>query len=184
MEAFRDELVGKMNQCVEALKKEFTGVRTGRANPALFDSVKVDYYGTATPLKQLANITVPEARLVTIVPFDKNVIGEMEKALQKADLGLNPQNDGKVIRISIPPLNEERRHELVKLVRKMAEDIKVSIRNIRRDGNETMKKRLKKKELSKDDFKRQQENIQEVTDKYIALVDENLKVKEEEILKI
>lgn len=174
----------RMEGAVEALKVEFNKVRTGRATPAILDGVRVNYYGAMTPLRQLANITVPESRMLLIQPYDPNAIGEVEKAIQKAGLGLTPQNDGKVIRIAIPPLTEERRKELVRLVRKIAEEHKVRIRGIRRDANEELRKMEKNKEISEDDMHRAMKEVQKITDEFVEKVDDLLEKKEEEIMEI
>ena len=155
----------KMDKTIEALKRELSSIRTGRASTSLLDRITVDYYGTPTPVKQVANVSVPEPRMITIAPWEPKMLGEIEKAILKSDLGLNPNNDGKIIRLEIPQLTEERRKELSKKVSKIAEDSKVVIRNIRRDANETIKKMEKKKEVTEDDSKEGQENIQKLTDK-------------------
>jgi ribosome recycling factor len=157
-------------------------VRTGRASISLLDGIKVDYYGTQTPLNQLATLSVPEPRLITIQPWDATVIKEIEKAIMKSDLGLTPVNDGKIIRVSIPPLTEQRRVELVKVVKKMAETCKVSIRNHRRDFNEDLKQKKKDKEVSEDEFFKGQKEVQDITDDYIKKSDELTQTKEKEIL--
>lgn len=174
----------KMQAVIQLTKKEFASIRTGRANPALLDGVMVDYYGTPTPLNQLANITVPESRLLVLQPYDKSAIGNIEKAIVKADLGLNPTNDGNVIRISIPHLTEERRRDLVKVVRKKAEELRVAVRNVRRDTNEILKKMEKDKQISEDELRTALEDVQELTDRYIAEIDELLEHKEQEILEV
>ncbi|OUM88370.1 MAG: ribosome recycling factor [Bacillus thermozeamaize] len=174
----------KMEKTIETLKRELISVRAGRATPALLDRVSVDYYGTPTPVNQLANITVPEPRLLVIQPWDKGIIQEIEKAIQKSDLGLNPMNDGSVIRIVIPPMTEERRLELVKLVRKMGEDAKVAIRNLRRDANDEIRKQEKAGELSTDESRRKQDEVQKLTDQYIQEVDKLVRDKEQEIMEV
>ncbi|MBN1525027.1 MAG: ribosome recycling factor [Spirochaetales bacterium] len=174
----------RMQKSITALNTEFNGLRTGRASAALFDAVKVDYYGQKTPLSQVATISIPEARLVVIQPWDKSVLGEIEKAIQKSELSINPNNDGKVIRISIPPLTEERRKELVKIAKNKAEQTRVSIRNIRRDANEEIKNLEKAHTISEDDLKRSTDEIQKVTDKYIEEVNHVLEAKEKEILEV
>ena len=158
-------------------------IRTGRASASLVEEIMIDYYGTSTPLNQLASISIPESRLITIQPWDPSVLGNIEKAILKSDLGLTPTNDGKIIRISIPALTEERRKELVKMVHKIGEEAKVAIRQIRRDANEKLKKMKKDKEISEDQFHRGQEEVQKNTDQFIQKVDEILKKKEEEIMK-
>jgi len=177
-----DETNKRMNKTIEAFKKELSRVRTGRASVALLDGIKVDYYGTLMPINQVASVTVPESRLITIQPWDANVLPEIEKAILKSDLGLTPTNDGKLIRVSIPPLTEERRKELVKLVKKMGEDCKVAIRNIRRDEMDKLKTKKKDKEISEDEFFRLQDEVQKVTDKFIKKVDELVSAKEKEIM--
>jgi ribosome recycling factor len=178
------DLEHKMTKAIEVLKTEFAGIRTGRANPALLDGIKVLSYGTTVPLNQVAGVSVPEARLLLIQPWDKNALGEIEKAILKSELGLTPMNDGKVIRLPIPALTEERRHDLVKVVKKMSEESKVSVRNIRRDANEEVKKLEKDKKISEDESKKAHDRIQEITDKYIVQIDEVLKKKEKEIMEV
>ena len=172
----------EMVKSLDSLKREFSKVRTGRASISLLDGIKVDYYGTQTPLNQLATLSVPEPRLITIQPWDATVIKEIEKAIMKSDLGLTPVNDGKIIRVSIPPLTEQRRVELVKVVKKMAESGKVSIRNHRRDINEDLKQKKKDKEVSEDEFFKGQKEVQDITDDYIKKCDELTQSKEKEIL--
>lgn len=178
------ETENRMKAVIEATKKDLAAVRTGRANTALLDRVTVDYYGTPTPINQLANISAPEARLLVIQPWDKGVLKDVEKAILKSDLGLVPTNDGAVIRIAIPQLTEERRRELVKLVKKEAEEKRVAVRNIRRDTNEHIKAGEKKGQVSEDDSRRGQEDIQKLTDKYIAEIDRLVEHKEKEILEV
>jgi ribosome recycling factor len=178
------ELNERMEKAVEALKREYGRVRTGRASVSLLDGIRVSYYGTLTPLNQVASLAVPEPRLIVIQPWDKTVIGEIEKAILKSELGLTPMNDGKVIRIAIPPLTEERRKELVKVARKMAEDSKVVIRNIRRDANEMLKELKKEKQVTEDDLYRSQEEVQKATDQFISRVDDVCATKETEIMEI
>ncbi len=172
----------RMEKTVAALKDSFNGIRTGRASAAIFDKVRVDYYGTKTPLNQVGNISIPEARSIIIQPFDKGLIVEIEKAILTADLGLNPSNDGKVIRISIPPLTSERRKELVKQAKTIAENSRTSIRNIRRDGNDELKKQQKSGELTEDGLKTEEDKLQKLTDKYIAEINKVYDSKEKEIL--
>lgn len=176
------ELQDKMEKSLKALTWDFSRIRTGRASPALLEGIKVDYYGVPTPLNQLATISVSESRLITIQPWDINSIFEVERAILKSELGLTPANDGKVIRISIPPLTEERRKELIKVIKKMAEEYKVSLRSVRRDANETLKRLKNAKEISEDDFYRSQDEVQRITDQYIDKVDHVYKGKEKEIL--
>jgi ribosome recycling factor len=173
-----------MGKVIEALKKELKRVRTGRASLSLLDGIKVDYYGTLTPLSQMATLAVPESRQITIQPWDTTVIKEIEKAVQKSDLGLTPSSDGKIIRIAIPPLTEQRRKELVKVVHKISEEYKVSVRNLRRDANELIKDIKKDGKISEDDAFKSQEKIQKITDEHINLVDACYKEKEKEILEL
>ncbi|RXI97977.1 ribosome recycling factor [Anaerobacillus alkaliphilus] len=174
----------KMNKAIEALKRELVTLRAGRANPAILDKIQVEYYGALTPLNQLASITVPEARLLVIQPFDKTAINDIDRAIQKSDLGLSPSNDGTVIRITIPPLTEERRRDLVKLVKKYGEEAKVAIRNIRRDANDELKKLQKDGELTEDELRRSTDEVQKLTDKEIVKVDEVASAKEKEIMEV
>ncbi|MFT4413594.1 ribosome recycling factor [Fredinandcohnia humi] len=179
-----NQVKDKMEKAIQALSRELATVRAGRANPAILDKVTVDYYGAPTPLNQLASINVPEARMLVIQPYDKSVLGDMEKAIQKADLGLNPTNDGSIIRISIPPLTEERRRELVKVVKKYAEESKVAVRNIRRDGNDDLKKAEKNGEITEDELRGLTEDIQKLTDQSINKIDTVAKEKEKEIMEV
>jgi len=174
----------RMKGAVAAAKRDFAAVRTSRANAALLDRVVVDYYGTPTPLNQLAAISVPEPRMLTIQPWDKSQMKAIEKAILESDLGLTPSSDGSVIRIVIPPLTEERRKELVRLVRKEAEDKRVLVRNTRRDANEELKRLEKNKEISEDESRRAQEKVQELTDRYIREIDQLLEAKEKEIMEV
>ncbi len=171
-----------MGKSVDALNREFKRVRTGRASLSILDGIRVDYYGTPTPLNQMATLAVPESRLITIQPWDASVIKETEKSILKSDLGLTPSSDGKIIRIAIPPLTEERRKELVKVINKMCEDHKIAVRNIRRDSNEMLKDLKKDSEISEDEAFRAQDQIQKITDDYINIIDEVTKDKEKEIL--
>jgi ribosome recycling factor len=174
----------KMKKSLSALKDEFNGVRTGRASPTLLDKIRVDYYGQKTPLSQVATVSVPEARLIVIQPWDRSLIGEIEKGIQKSELSLNPSNDGKVIRIAIPPLTEERRKELVKSAKAMAEQSRVSIRNTRRDGLEDLKKQLAKGGQAEDAIKKEEDELQKLTDSFIAQVGKMLEEKEKEIMEV
>lgn len=174
----------KMEKAISSLKKELAAIRAGRANPSLLDKIQVDYYGTQTPLNQLSNISTPDPRTLVIQPWDKSATGDIEKAILKSDLGITPTNDGTVIRINIPPLTEERRKELVKIVKKTGEESKVAIRNIRRDANDHMKKLEKSGDVSEDESRRTQEEIQKLTDKYIDTVDQTVNGKEKEILEV
>ena len=173
-----------MTGAIEALKKEFASIRTGRASLALVDGIVVNYYGASTPLQQLASMNIPESRLIAIQPWDPKIIPDIEKAIMKSDLGITPVNDGRMIRIQIPPLTEERRKQLVKIVKKKAEETKVAIRNVRRDSIEEIKKLEKEKHLSEDDVKRAQDEIQKITDSFITKVDEVLTHKEKEIMEV
>jgi len=179
-----EDLKDRMGKSIESLKREYSRLRTGRASVSLLDGIRVSYYDTPTPLNQMASLAVPEPRLIVIQPWDKTAIEDIEKAILKSELGLTPMNDGKVIRISIPPLTEERRKELVKVARKMSEENKVALRNIRRDANEMLKDLKKEKELTEDDLFRSQEEVQKATDQFISQVDELCAAKEKEILEI
>ncbi len=174
----------RMSRTIEALKKEFASIRTGRASLALLDGIMVNYYDTLTPLQQLASLSIPESRQIAIQPWDPKIISDIEKAILKSDLGLTPMNDGKMIRISIPPLTEDRRKQLVKTVKKKAEEAKVAIRNIRRDVLEEIKKLEKEKHISEDIVKKSQEETQKITDSFITKVDEVLSHKEKEIMEV
>ncbi|MEE9536674.1 MAG: ribosome recycling factor [Desulfobacterales bacterium] len=171
-----------MAKTVASLKSELQRIRTGRASLSILDSIKVDYYGTPTPLNQMATLAVPESRLITIQPWDVSAIKDIEKAILKSDLGLTPSNDGKILRISIPPLTEERRKELVKVIHKICEDHKVTARNIRRDSNDLLKSLKKDGDISEDEAFRSQDEIQKITDEHIKLIDECYSEKEKEIL--
>jgi ribosome recycling factor len=174
----------RMGKAVEAVKSEFTTVRSGRANVGLLDRVHVDYYGTSTPLKQMANVAAPEARLITVQPYDKTSMRSIEKAIMEADLGLNPSNDGNVIRLPIPTLTEERRKDLVKLVHRLAEDGRVAVRNIRRDCMRDLKELAHDGEIGEDAEKRAEQELQKLTDEHVRKIDELLKHKEAEILEV
>jgi ribosome recycling factor len=184
MEILVKDTSARMERSIEAFRKELGKVRTGRASFSLLDGVKVDYYGTPTPLPQVGTLSVPESRLITVTPWDTKMIGPIEKAIQGSSLGLNPSSDGKTVRIPIPPLTEERRRELAKVVRKMGEDARVAVRNVRREAIEKLKDREKKKEISEDVVKRGQERIQKETDAHVKKIDEILKSKEQEILEV
>ncbi|WHX51122.1 ribosome recycling factor [Paenibacillus woosongensis] len=173
----------RMDKAIQALKRDLATLRAGRANSSLLDRIQVDYYGTPTPVNQLANISTPDSRTLMIQPWDKSSLAEIERAIQKSDLGLTPANDGSMIRLSIPPLTEERRVDLVKMTKKFGEEAKVAIRNIRRDANDDIKK-LEKTEISEDESRRYQEDIQKSTDKFIAEVDKVLAAKEKEIMEV
>jgi ribosome recycling factor len=178
------ETEARMKKAVQALQDELVTIRTGRASPALIERLHVEYYGVSTPLNQIATISAPEARLLVVQPWDHSVLGAIEKAILKSDLGLNPTNDGRVIRVMIPYLSEERRKELIKIVHKKAEEGRVAIRNCRRDGLEDLQKLQKDKLISEDDFKRGKEELQKLTDRFIERVDEVAGNKEEEILEV
>ena len=182
IESIYQETRDSMGKSIDALKNELNKVRTGRASLTILDGIRVDYYGTLTPLNQMATLSVPESRLIAIQPWDVSVIKEIEKAILKSDLGLTPSNDGKIIRISIPPLTEERRKELVKVINKISEDHKVAVRNIRRDSNELLKSLKKDGDISEDDAFKAQDQVQKITDEHIKLIDDVNKDKEKEIL--
>ncbi len=182
IESIYQETRESMGKSVEALKNELKRIRTGRASLSILDGIKVDYYGTLTPLNQMATLAVPESRLITIQPWDVSVVKDIEKAILKSDLGLTPSSDGKIIRISIPQLTEDRRKELVKVVHKVCEDYKVSVRNFRRDSNELLKSMKKDGEITEDDVFKSQEQVQKITDEHIKLIDECYQEKEKEIL--
>lgn len=184
MQEFKKKATDRMSGAVDALKKDFAAIRTGRASLSLLDGIVVDYYGTSTPLNQVATLGIPDPRQITIQPWEQKLIPEIEKAILKSGLGLTPTNDGKVIRLNIPSLTEERRKELVKVAKKRAEEARVAIRNIRRDINDEIKKSEKEQHLSEDDVKRLQDEIQKVTDLYIAKVEEVLQHKEKEIMEV
>ena len=174
----------KMNKSIENLKEKFSEVRAGRANPAILNKVKIDYYGTPTPINQVAGVSVPEARLIVIQPWDASVLKEIEKAILASDIGIKPNNDGKVIRLAFPELNEERRKELVKDIRKIAEDTKVAIRASRRDGIEMAKSEQKQGNITEDDLKQAEQDIQKMTDKSIEEIDKMLENKEKEVMSV
>ncbi len=183
-----DDIIGdaerRMQKAVDALKLDITSIRTGRANSALIERITVDYYGTPTPINQVASISAPEARLLVIQPWDRKLLIDIEKAIQKSDLGINPNNDGLVIRLAIPPLNEERRRDMVKTLHKKLDEHKVAIRNIRRDAHDKFREREKKKEISEDELKRSTERLQKLTDRFIDEMDKVGKSKEMEILEV
>jgi ribosome recycling factor len=184
MASILDDCKQEMEQTLAAFRRDLSRLRTSRATTALLDGIIVDYYGAKTPLNQLASLNAPEPRLLVVQPFDRSVIGDIERALQQSDLGLTPQNDGKIIRIPIPELTEERRRDLVKHVKKMAEEFRVSVRAHRRDAIEMMKELHKEKELTDDDMKRDQERVEHLTKEYVEKVDKILKAKEEEIMAV
>ena len=173
-----------MEKAVKALKKEMTKVRTGRASTSLLDDVRVDYYGVPTPLNQVATLSAPEPRLITVQPWEKNLIPEIEKAIFKADLGLTPSSDGQIIRLPVPALTEERRREMVKIIKRMGEEAKVSVRNARRDANDTLKMLEKEKEITEDDLKRHEKDVQQLTDDFVGTIDSVIQNKEEEVMEI
>lgn len=174
----------KMKKGVEVVRQEFIKIRTGKATTALLDGIKVDYYGTMMPLNQIANVSTPDVHSLTVTPWDKGIIGAIEKAILVANIGLNPANDGTVIRVPIPPLNEERRKELVKLIKKFAEEGKISLRNVRRDAIENLKKSEKQEHYPEDERKRGEEEAQKLTDKYIKEIDALVVMKEKEIMEV
>jgi ribosome recycling factor len=178
------EAEDRMKKALSALDKEFARLRTGRATTSLLDGVRVDYYGTVTPLDQIASVSTPDSRTITIQPWDRKAFNDVERAILKSDLGLTPVNDGKIIRISIPPLTEDRRKDLAKVAKKYAEEAKVAIRNVRRDANEALKKKKNDKAISEDDQHKGQEDVQKLTDGYIAKTDEAFSKKEKEIMEI
>jgi ribosome recycling factor len=174
----------RMTKAIEAFNRELAGVRTGKATPKILDGIKVEYYGTLTPLNQLASINAPDPKMLLIQPWEKTVIPEIVKALHKADLGLNPMAEANVVRVPIPALNEERRREMVKLVKKLGEDAKIAVRNIRRDANDRLKKAQKASEITEDDLEKSQKQTQEYTDKYIEKISEMVEQKEEELMEV
>jgi ribosome recycling factor len=182
--ALKKKMAERMDTTLDVLRKEFASLRTGRASLSLLDGIKVDYYGSMNPINQVATLAVPESRLITIQPWDPQAIEAIEKAILSSGLGLMPANDGKIIRLPIPPLTEERRKELVRLAKKMSEDSRVAIRNIRRDTNEEVKKMEKEKKVSEDESHKSLEDIQKTTNQYIKKIDEILKKKEEEIMEV
>lgn len=174
----------QMTKSVTSFTDELSKLRTGRASSSLLDKITVDYYGTPTPITQMAAINIPEARLITIQPWDQSSLGEIEKAIQKSDLGITPQNDGKILRLPLPPLNEERRKEIVKQANKIAEESRVSVRNIRRNAMDDLKTSVKDKKISEDDQKKGQDRIQQITDEFIKKIDSLLDKKSKEILEV
>jgi ribosome recycling factor len=184
MDAKLEQFSSKMVKAVEALKEDYSTIRAGRANPHLLDKLKVDYYGQPSALQSVANISVPEARVIQIQPWESKLIKEIEKAIINSDLGLTPSNDGKVIRLTFPELTEDRRKELVKDVKKKAENAKVAIRNIRRDANEAFKKQNKSSEISEDEFKHLEDEVQKITDRFIVEIDKVMEDKSKEILTV
>lgn len=183
-ELILEELEEKMKNNIAFFEKSLSRVRTGRASLSLLDGIKVDYYGAPTPLNQLATLSIPDSQTILISPWDKTALGAVEKGILKSDLGLTPSNDGKVIRINVPPLTEQRRKELVKVVKKMAEDCRVSVRNARRDANNELKKLKNDGDISEDEFHAKQDEVQKITDEYIEKIDKILAAKEAEIMEI
>lgn len=184
MDAKLEQFSSKMEKTIASLKEEYATIRAGRANPHLLDKLRVDYYGQPSPIQTVANISVPEARVIQIQPWESKLIKEIEKAIINSDLGLNPSNDGKVIRVVFPELTEDRRKELVKDIKKKAENAKVAVRNVRRDANELFKKQNKASEISEDEFKHLEDNVQKVTDRYVAEIDRIMEDKSKEILTV
>ncbi len=178
------EAKGGMTKAVDSLKKELTKVRTGRASISLLDDVRIDYYGTPTPLSQVGTLAVPEPRLITIQPWEKPLIPEIEKAIMKADLGLNPASDGNIVRIAIPALTEDRRKEMAKLAKSIGENSKIAVRNARRDANDMLKQMEKDKDISEDDLKRGEKEVQDLTDSYVKQIDDVVAAKEKEVMEI
>ncbi len=179
-----DEIIERMEKTLNVFEKNLSEIRAGRANPAILNKIKIDYYGVPTPISQVAGISVPEARLIVIQPWDLSVLKEIEKEILKSDIGINPNNDGKVIRLNFPELNEERRKEIVKNIKKIAEEAKVAVRSIRRDGIEDFRKKQKDSEITEDDLKIAEEEIQKITDKNIEEIDKILENKEKEVMSV
>ena len=184
MEAVFEKTKTRMEKCLDSLDRDFQTIRAGRANPKILNNIVVDYYGTPTPLNQMAAISVPEPRLLTIQPWDASTLKDIEKAINMADIGINPQNDGKIIRLSFPQLTEEHRKQLVKDVSKRGEEAKVAVRNVRRDSMDDLKKLKKDNSITEDDLKYGEEELQDITDKYIKQIEDMMKKKEEEVLSI
>jgi ribosome recycling factor len=178
------EIEAKMTKAIQALKEELAGLRAGRANPAMLDKISVDYYGVPTPINQLGSISVPEARVIVIQPWEPKILKDVEKAIQKADIGINPNNDGKVIRLIFPVLTEERRRELTKTVKKQGEDTKIAVRAVRREAIEQFKAQEKKSEITEDDLRLAEQDVQKLTDKYVADIDKIVEDKEKEIMEV
>ncbi len=174
----------KMEKTINVMKQELQSLKAGRANPNMLDRIVVEYYGTDTPINQLANISAPEPRIVSIQPWDAKSIPSIEKAIQKSDLGINPSNDGKIIRLIVPQLTEERRKNLVKTVKKLGEETKVAVRNIRRDANENLKKMKKDNQISEDELKKSEEDTQKITDKFVKEIDKIVELKEKEVMEV
>lgn len=179
-----DEARAAMDKAVKSLRKEMSKVRTGRASTSLLDDVMVEYYGVPTPLSQVATLSVPEARLITVQPWEKNLLPDIERAIFKADIGLTPSSDGILIRLPVPALTEERRRDMVKVIKRMAEDAKISVRNARRDANETLKMLEKEKEITEDDLKRSEKEVQQLTDEFVSTIDDVVQNKEQEVMEV
>ncbi|MFW5947740.1 MAG: ribosome recycling factor [Gemmatimonadota bacterium] len=179
-----EEAREQMDAAIDAMRREFSGVRTGKATPSLLDTVRVDAYGSKVPLNQVASVNTPEPRLIVVQPWDKNLIDEIERGIMTADLGLNPSNDGNVIRVPIPPLSEERRKDMVKLLHKMAEEGRISVRYARQEANKTIKQQESDHEISEDEARRRLDRVQEMTDQYIEKIDTMMKKKEEEVMEV
>ncbi len=184
MADFFKDVEAKMNKCVDATRSEFAAIRTGRATPALLDRLHVEAYGAAVPLKQVATVSTPDARTLVIAAFDKGVVGEIRKAIEKSDLGITPNVDGTTIRLTIPPLNEERRKDLVKVVKKKAEDGKVAVRNVRHKAHDDLKAQQKNHEITEDDGKRKQDQLQKMTDRFVKEIDSLVATKEKDIMEV
>ncbi len=184
LDEIRNRAEQSMEKALEHLRHELATIRTGKASPALLDVIHVEYFGSKVPLKQVATIAAPEPRLLTVQPWDKSIIPEIEKAIQASELGLNPQNDGSLIRIPIPPLTEERRRDLVKVVRRMGEECKIAVRNARRDANDRIRKLEKSHEVSEDDARKAHDEVQKITDRFVEKVDEIVAAKEKEVMEI
>lgn len=179
-----ENMRGHMDAAVDAMRREFSGIRTGKASTALLETVRVDAYGSKMPLNQVATVNTPEPRLLLVQPWDKALLPEVERAIQRAGLGLNPSNDGSIIRVPIPPLSEERRKDMVRLLHKMAEEGKISVRHARQEANKEIKQREHDHEISEDESRRQQDQVQKITDEYVARIDELMKAKEVEVLEV
>jgi ribosome recycling factor len=184
MADFFKDVEAKMNKCVDATRAEFAAIRTGRATPALLDRLHVEAYGAAIPLKQVATVSTPDARTLVIAAYDKGVVGEIRKAIEKSDLGITPSVDGTTIRLVVPPLNEERRKDLVKVVKKKAEDGKIAVRNVRHKAHDDLKAQLKNHEITEDDGKRKQDQLQKLTDRYVKEIDTLVATKEKDIMEV
>jgi ribosome recycling factor len=184
MADFFKDTEAKMTKCVDATRGDFASIRTGRATPALLDRLHIEAYGSAVPLKQVASVSTPDARTLVIQAFDKNVVGDIRKAIEKSDLGITPNIDGATIRLTVPPLNEERRKDLVKVVKKKAEDGKIAVRNVRHKAHDDLKEQLKKHEITEDDNKRMQDQLQKLTDRFVKEIDSLVTSKEKDIMEV